>query len=271
MSRIKVADKMIQYLEDRINCKNVMKFAEEKTESILEESDDIFISELKIDSTIVSFQIIKYDDTQSDETSDKRNKASIKIFNDNFDFMTGSNLAGFEYFPYLYGVLNCHLEVNSKVYIYYENFEGSLLQLINLVEHASEWYDIAFQLVVIDHYVRFISGYQYHTNDLKNFLYKKHPKPYYRQYDITGHNFSVSNKYLIVLWDIELTKRPHNASNEYTIIDAILDYVKKETSIKIPPSNRIIKMFQEIKQKPENTIELLEQYYSRPGTNPSGV
>ena len=44
----------------------------------------------------------------------------------------------------------------------YENFDGNLLQLINLIEHASEWYDIAFQLVVIDHYVRFLN-----VNNLK--------------------------------------------------------------------------------------------------------
>ena len=44
MSRKKIADSMIQYLEDRINCKNVMKFADEKMESILEQSDEIFIS-----------------------------------------------------------------------------------------------------------------------------------------------------------------------------------------------------------------------------------
>lgn len=266
MSRKKIADSMIQYLEDRINCKNVMKFADEKMESILEQSDEIFISELKINDSRVSFEIIGYDDTKTNGTNGTKNKTSINNMFETFDFMVESNYTGFEYFPYLYGVLNCHNNENSKVYIYYENFQGDLLHLINMLEHPSEWYDIAFQLVIIDHYVRILNGYQYNA-ELKNFQYKKLDKPYYRQYNINDHKFSVSNKYLIVLWDIGLTKMVSANNSENTIIDALLNYIAKSDPLKVPLSNRLIKMFNDIKKNPENTIEILQQYYSRPGSS----
>lgn len=267
MSRKKIADSMIQYLEDRINCKNVMKFADEKMESILEQSDEIFISELKIDGNSVNFEIIAYNDTTTNGAgSGTKTKTSINNMFETFDFMVESNYTGFEYFPYLYGVLNCHNNENSKAYIYYENFQGDLLQLINMLEHPSEWYDIAFQLVIIDHYVRILNGYQYNAK-LKNFLYKKLDKPYYRQYNINDHKFSVSNKYLITLWDIESIKMIPSVETEYTIIDALLDHIEKNGPLKVPLSNRLIKMFNDIKINPESTIEILQQYYSRPSTN----
>src|SRR5690606_30894227 len=112
-------------------------------------------------------------------------------------------------FPHLYGVLNCHGSDNSRVYIYYELFDGDLEDLINNIGHPSEWYDIAFQMIMINYYIMIINKYTYDGN-IKNHLYKKLSKPYYKKYEIDNREISINHKFLIVYKDFNNITRNNN-------------------------------------------------------------
>ena len=109
MKRSELANKMVEYLEKRINCDNVIHFADQKRESD---------NKLLIEKNQVAFEIINYHDSNN-ESYNSNNKDHDKIWLENlfntFDFITEANHTGNEYFPYLYGVLNCHNGDDSKL------------------------------------------------------------------------------------------------------------------------------------------------------------
>lgn len=226
MNRMKVSDKMRKYLEDKINCQNVIKFIEKHEGTQL-------VDKIIIHSIPVSIET----NTHVDNLREKFEM---------YDFITESNYTGFEYFPYLYGVLECKDE--SLLYVFYESFDGNLYEAIESIEHASEWYSIIFQLLLINNYME-TSGYQ-HTID--NFIYKKNPIQ--QEYEIEGYTFSIKHKYLIVLWNLTLVKSERN-------IDMILDFINSR-EFKVPASPRIIKMLEEIKANPGEIWRILDQYYN---------
>ena len=275
MSRIKIARQMISYLEERINCENVIKFADKnvKKKVISQEKQ---IQQLVVDNVPVAFEIINYNDNKNyiKKNNDQPNdNLWLQQLFDIFDFMTEANYTGFEIFPYLYGVLNCHENENSKLYVYYEMFQGNLIDLINNIEHPSEWYDIAFQVIMINYYIETVSGYVYGGGILQNHLYKKLDKPYYKEYDFNGTKISVNHKYLIVLWNIDYIARISNEKDNgipcvTNNIAFLLKYLSdnKET-IKILPSNRILKLLNDITNNPTETQNILLQYYGIPSVS----
>ena len=227
MNRMKVSDKMRKYLEDKINCQNVIKF-------IKENEDNQTTNKIIINSIPVSIET-------TTRVDDLRAKFEI------YDFITESNYTGFEYFPYLYGVLECKDEF--LLYVFHESFDGNLYEAIENIEHASEWYSIIFQLLLINNYIETTS--YHHT--INNFMYKKNPIQ--QEYEIEGYIFSIRHKYLIVLWNLTLMETsPDNA-------DMILDFISSR-EFKIPASFRIIKMLQEIKANPKEIWKILDQYYN---------
>jgi hypothetical protein len=263
MSRIKIARQMISYLEERINCKNIINFAELYSQK--KSKDENSILELNVDGISISFEIIKYNDTknyiQKNKTDMKDNVWLQKLF-DTFDFMTESNYTGFEHFPYLYGVLNCHDNEKSKVYVFYELFQGNLVDLFNNMDHPSEWYDIVFQLIMINYYIQNINAYTYGGGTPQNHLYKK-IKPYYKEYEFDNKKIHVNHKYLIVLWNMEYIEKITNETTITSNIELLLQYLSEnKDKIKIPPSDRIIKLLHDIMKNPKETPTILLQYYS---------
>jgi hypothetical protein len=269
MSREKIAKYMINYLEERINCENVMKFADKTLQSKLGEGKEAVINKLMVENIPVAFKVMKYNDTEGYEKKNKtdaNDRIWVKNMFDTFDLMTEANYTGFEYFPYIYGVLNCHEKENSNIYIYYEVFDGSLIDLINNITHPSEWYDIVFQMIMINYYIEIINGYRYNDGTVQNHLYKKLEKPYYKEYHINSHKFNINHRYLIVLWDINyIEKITDKNKNQITSnINFLLRYINEnKEKIKIPPSGRIIKLLHEVKNNTKDTINILSQYYTQ--------
>ena len=271
MSRTKISEKMIKYLEDRINCENVIRFTEKTLESELGKGKEAVVNKLVIDGTPVAYKVIKYNNSDDyvRKKGEMRDKKWAKNMFEIFDFMTEANYTGFEYFPYLYGVLICHNdETNiSTMYIFYEVFDGDLTDLFNKIEHPSDWYDIIFQLIMINYYITFVHGYIYYDGSPQNHLYKKLPKPYYKDYEIEGHKFKINHKYLLALWDFNYMEKLTEESKEriQSNIDLLLKYIqsnKHKGQIKNPPSDRILKLLNEVKDNPENTISILDTYYN---------
>lgn len=267
MSREKKATYMIDYLEKRINCENIMDFADKTSITNLDNENNITIQKLMVDNIPVAFEIIKYNDIDNpimQNDPDFKNRKSIKKLFNIFDFMTEANYTGFEYFPYIYGVLDCHNNENSKVYIFYEAFDGTLIDLINNMEHPSEWYDIVFQMIMINYYIVTINGYHYDNGSIENHLYKKLNKPYYKEYLLNSSKFNINHKYLIVLWNIDNMVK-NSDINEYQFIsniDYLLTYLdENKDKIKIPPSPRIMNLLNDIKNNSINIIDILSQYY----------
>lgn len=264
MNRDKIANKMFNYLEKTVNCENIIKFADRMING-KDNKNKLIIGEIP-----VSFQIISYNDkleyTQKTDKDLKDNKWIQNKFK-TFDIMTESNHTGFEYFPYLYGVLNCHDSEKSKVYIFYEFFEGVLTNLINNIQHPSEWYDIIFQMIVIDYYLK-TSGYNYKNATIANHLYRKLDKPYYKEYILNNIKFNINHKYLIVLnFDVDIYE---NDENEYqSNISLLLKYLDdNKENIKIFPSQRIIKLLTDISNNKDNdNIPIILQQYYGPNTN----
>lgn len=281
MSRINVTKNMINYLEERVNCENAIKFADKH---ILKKNNKV--NELIINKIPVAYEIVDYNDdidgTENDDTD--RGKIWLENMFNIFDFISETNYLGYEYFPYLYGVLNCHEGVNSRVYLYYELFDENLEYLISIMEHASEWYDIVFQMIMINYYLSNISKYVY-DGSVKNHLYRKLAKPYYKKYEINGKELNINHKFLIVLKDFnhikkitsntdtiqdttdtsnfdvdEIISDANEIHKNLTNIDFLIEYIKTN-KIKIPPSNKIMKLLYDIVAHPKNSMVLIHQYY----------
>jgi hypothetical protein len=249
MDRLHLADKMILFLEDRINCDNVNKYHEEFFDSTIEENSKV--DKLIINKKPVLFTILYYDNSQEEWKKELFQR---------FDFMTEANYTGYSYFPYLYGVLDCYNQDKGKIYVYYEFFEGTLTELINNIEHPSDWYDICFQLVLINYYINQISKISYKNAIPQNHLFRKYPKPFYQKYELENYEFNINHKFLIVLWNFDLIYSNNNQVENN--IGLLIEYLEKnKNSIKIMPSNRIIKMLNEINKTPEKAISILSEYY----------
>lgn len=273
MNRSKIATQSIDFLESKLNCENVIKFVNENFDSSLGEGlesavNKIMVSPDKSSSTIpMAYKVMKYNDTEDyvkKEKNDPNDKTWTKDLFNTFDFMTEANYTGFEYFPYLYGVLDCHDNENSKIYIFYEVFDGDLINLINNLEHPSDWYDIAFQMIMINYYIQVINGYRYNDGNPQNHLYKKLVKPYNKEYKFGDNAFRVNHKYLITLWDINYIEKITETNKNQIVsnIDFLLKYLdKNKPDIKVYPTGRIIKLLYDIKNSPEKTTEILYRYY----------
>ncbi|AAV50952.1 hypothetical protein [Acanthamoeba castellanii mimivirus] len=272
MSRRKTATKIIDYLEKRINCENIMRYTDEYLDN---NSPD---KSLVIDEVPVSFTIIPYNANENysrqlvsteGDREDKPDFNDIKHMFDVFDFMTEANNTGFEHFPYIYGVLDCLNDIDSTVYVYYEKFDGTLPLLIDNIEHPSDWYDIVFQIVLIIMYIKYVGKMSFKAAP-ERFLYKKITKPYYKEYSVGDTTLNINHKYLIVCWDTNTTdfegiqNSESSSENKLPIIDLdfLTEYINvNKDSLKIQPSNRIIKLIQEIKNQPDNIPKILVQYY----------
>lgn len=272
MSRKKTANKIIDYLEKRINCENIMRYTDEYLDNNAPDKS------LIIDEVPVSFTIIPYNANENysrqlvsteGDREDKPDFNDIKHMFDIFDFMTEANNTGFEHFPYIYGVLDCLNDIDSTVYVYYEKFDGTLPLLIDNIEHPSDWYDIVFQIILIIMYIKYVGKISFKAAPEK-FLYKKITKPYYKEYSVGDTTLNINHKYLIVCWDTntsdfeEIQNSEFNLENKFPIIDLdfLTEYINvNKDTLKIQPSNRIIKLIQEIKNQPDNIPKILVQYY----------
>lgn len=262
MSRIKKTKTLIEYLEKRINCENIIN----TTNKYLEADDTYIDSEstkskkILVYNNNVAFKIIKYID---EDNNDENDRNYIKKFSKLFDFITEANYTGYEYFPYLYGVLNCRDGENSKIYVYYEYFSDKLSTLINNLNHISEWYDIIFQLIMINYYLSVVNKLQY-NGSIDNHSFITLNKPYHKQYKINGNSLNVLHKFLIVydnFYDINIDDLSNY--NFKTNIDYLIEYIStNSTDIKILPSNIIITILKNIQENPSSSMDILYKYFN---------
>ncbi|QGR53721.1 hypothetical protein [Moumouvirus maliensis] len=258
MSRKKITENMIKYLEDTLNCQNVMKYLDER-----ETKKNI----INIDSINIYYEIVNYNDSDRD-LSENNDQTNIEITRNDvekiftaYDIMTEANYTGLEYFPYIYGVLDCRDNINSKFYLFRENFQGILPDLIKNIEHPSDWYDVLFQVILINYYLRDIVNINYKSK-INKYLFNKLPKPYYKEYHLGDHIININHKYLIVLWDPENLIQSDTDINQVNInMDFLLEYIQN-SDIKVPPSNRIIKLINDIQSSDNNIPNIINEYYN---------
>lgn len=250
--RRKTASRVYKHLEDRVNCTNILEY-------IRTHSSESKLGELTIDNVPVNLEIIKYtDSTSSDSGTLSRKDLGSKY--EMYDFISEANHTGFEYFPYLYGVLDCHSGPNSKVYVLYEMFDGTLDTLFGDLEQGSDWYETIFQICLIHHYIINIAKVSYSDATVPHHIYQKYKFPKKRQYTLGDYKFELYHKNLITLWDFKLEPTSaHSPSN----IRYVLDYIVSNASkFKVQPSQRIIKMLNEIISEPLNIPKILDSYYN---------
>jgi hypothetical protein len=267
MERIILTRKMIKYLEKTANCKNIIEFV---NKHILKETSNtidkwnMYKNKLIIKGIPVSYYVIRYNDDDSYRMKDNADLKDITWKNEmyeSFDFITESNYTGFEYFPYLYGVLDCHSGPDSRIYVFHEFFDKNLVETINTLEHPSEWYDIVFQLIIICYYMQIMNSYTYNGN-LNNYFCRKLEKSHYKKYKMGEYILNINHNFLIVLLDFKLTKKSTKETRLMDTIDLFLIYTKENKhKLKVPPSGRVVKLLYDIKNDPYRTVEILYQYF----------
>lgn len=259
--RGKIANQIYQYLEERINCSNIISYIDKYKNK--EENIDS-ITSLTIESVPVAFKVIQYDDKNTESNSKIIGKKTIKKIYDMYDFISESNHTGFEYFPYLYGVLDCHNESDSKVYTLYETFDGTISELLKQISHPTEWYEIFFQIILIHHFVNNISNKKYLNGTLDNHLYKKYKHPLKKQYSLGEYKFEIFHRNLIVMWNFELADiDTTNNQNIKINIDYLLDFFKEHTdTMENKPTGRLMNLLHEIKSSPSEIPKILDKYYN---------
>ena len=274
--RIKIASQMIKYLEKRINCDNVKIL----TDKLLQPNPDITnitnedikcsISEslekfiLTVSETEFVLDVNYYDNTSKDDVS-----AKDKMFK-RFDFMTEANYSNNAVFPYIYGVLDCQgkkfddKNENSAVYVYYEKFDGRLSDLLEKIEKGVEWYDIFFQLAMINYYISFVKNRKYNYAVLENHFYKKLEKPTVVNYRLDNDiTVKINHQYLITLWNFELDESEISLKNHEnkTNIDYMTSYLNENKQLKVPPSRKLTNFLDELQKTPKYTHKIISRYY----------
>lgn len=249
MNRQTVRDKMVKYLENSVNCKNIMEYIKKK--------DDRYPKSLE-DSNQKSLELLY-------ESVIIQNVSELNKLYETFDFMTESNFTGYECFPYIYGVINCEdSKYNTDtIYIFYENYNENIEKLIDEIQHVSEWYDIIFQFAVIHYYITIINHYEYNGNVVYHY-YKKYPKPIYQEYELSGFKFNINHRSNIVYWNTEPMYKSQNIDIKKSNLFHLLTYIQNNKSnISIPPSERVMNILTDIIDNMNNIVEILNQYYNQ--------
>jgi hypothetical protein len=246
MSRSKTSKIIVKYLNNEINCTNIMKIARKNTLV-----GDSYLTILK---TPVSFDIYKYGDTTCDTVlSDQDIDKLIKMT----DFMVECNYFGIEIFPYIYGALKCGSECSKHLYLFYEYFPNMLSNINADITHMSNWYDIIFQIIFIIHILS-----QFNVNDITidNFYYKKLDKPIYNRYDFFNEKIKVTHNFVVVVWGITLSDEKSDTFTQ----DNISNMLKaiQNLTVSITPSSKLMNMLVKIKDDNENIVKYISEIYS---------
>lgn len=250
MSRIKISRNMIQYLKKKINCDDILIFIQENTQHN---------NLLSIESTKVSYDDIEY--VKSNGDAFIQNLNWIKKVDDTFNIFTESNFLGFDYFPYLYGVIKCQGIEKNHMYVFYESFDESLDKLFIKISHVSEWYDIVFQIVLIYFCLEIINFRYYENGTPDKFLYRILPKPYYKTYLINNTEIKILHKHLIVFWNYPLLEI--QSDNTPSCVSLLYKYIQdNKDKFNIPPSERILSFLSEIIKNPIETGNIIIKYFA---------
>lgn len=249
MSRINMSKKLRDVFNEKVNCINAIEFIDNK--NIVKTDDEL--PYVIIEETPVDFVVIKYHDT-TDDTA--KNRKYIEDVFRKFDFMSFSNAEGYDYFPYLYGVLDCRNKEDSAVYTFYEYFPYSITHLVANISHASEWYDIVFQLSLLN--------YLLHKSDLKfdpsKIRYRRLEKPYRKEYEMDSSNLTIKK-----LFDISVVD--YNIYDDKTTFPLPLEYLKQYINnnreiLPIPPSHNVEAIIDALLSDIDNTYDILASKYT---------
>jgi hypothetical protein len=240
MFRTKIRENMVSYLQEQINCDNVLK----KTDALIESDEKLLIN-----GTPVSFKVISYDDENETE------KKSIEILNNVFDEITESNSIGFDYYPFIYGILNCHNDTKSNLYVFYEFLSGTLYDLFENLQSPNEWYDIIFQMAMIDYNATKRQSLKHLNYNLDNYYFIKLFNPQKKEYVIKGKNITIYHKYVVVFFSWEIIDEWIKG------IKYLSDIIKDD---KYKTTQRIITMVSEMNTS-ERIEDVIETYYSFKG------
>jgi DNA-binding FrmR family transcriptional regulator len=253
--RRKIAGKIYKYLEDRVNCTNILEHINTK---------DSVTDKITIELIPVTLETIKYTTKDKSDNDKQITKKELEKIYDRFEYISAANHTGFEYFPYLYGVLEC--DDSEQVYVLHESFDGTLDKLFKDIEQGSDWYEIVFQYVIIHYYMSNISKISYSNSGLDKHYFQKYKFPKKKQYTLNDYKFEMYHKNLVVLWDFNLNSDISNTSNILTAnIEQLLKFINEnKDNFKNQPSQRIMKLLNDIKQTVniDDIPKLLDSYYN---------
>ena len=243
MSRPKKSKIMRKYFGSRMNCENVMGYISENKSS----NDTI-----KVNDEEVSFDIFDYD---YGKDVDKMTKILDRI-----DIMTDANESSAEIFPYIYGVLDCNLGANSKLYVLYEPFVGTFRDIHMEVGQSSEWYDITLQIILITEYFKEIMKIGCFA-DLDHILWNRMAKPYYHPYLLDDESVPILRHF-----DIVVSRFPTDCDNKVPTIELYHKYVTDLSNFQNtanPPTPRIAEILSIIINNKQDVKSVIDKYFVR--------
>lgn len=249
MDRSKIADKLIKYLDKNINCNNLVNYIEKNKKS----TDTLIVSDVPIMYRGYTFH--KVSDNKFDDEYDK--------FINVLDFTTDSNYLGSEHFPYIYGVISCYENDSNNVYVFKEAFSGNISELFDTMTHISEWYDIIFQILIIDKYVEHDHDLELLDLNVSQLLFKKHPRPIYKSYTIDSINLTINHKFLIVV-DMDATKLKKGKTT-CNLLRYLRKLINESSDLVIKPSPVINKLLDDLIDSwwEPSILDILNTYYNR--------
>jgi hypothetical protein len=247
MQRTKKAQKVYSYLESTINCQKVMRIVDRNTVSNEDHPLRSDPEERVVELKSVPTAYVKMHTVLPSILYDEMIR--------NFDRMTEINHMGFEYFPYLYGVLNCHDGIDQTSYIFYENTDRSIHDLILSTTNIQEWYDLAFQVAMMDYYLMQIYKYEDYVGVPKYFRVIDYEKAFYKEYIVEEMKVSIYHKFQIVYWKLDpLTVEKQSG------VQMLYNIISDKDLINKPP-RKVLEMLQEITLNPSATLSVLGRYY----------
>lgn len=259
LTRKQLATRMITFLKSKLNCQNVVEFTSRYRQSTNPEmaSQGLYLTKnyLKIENHKVTFKIIR--GTKSKLETWLETQVPI------MDFMSETNNAGQEYFAYIYGVLTCNWQSesdNTHIYIYSEYFGDNFRGFIAAIKHASEWYDVVFQLVMIN---QFLAEKGYASGEVDDYSYQiiRQKKT---KYEIAGENLTIMHKCQLVMTGEMPPKLDADATSKMMIIRSVTSYLAANPgATTVAPSDRIKELMRRLVDKPDTYASLLVEYYGQ--------
>jgi hypothetical protein len=235
-ARQSTAKFMVNYLKETVECGNIMEFIKEHATK-----DSL---KMTINGRPTDIQIINI----NREIDPKISKT--------LDIMMEFNYSDNECFPYLYGILICRNDdtKSGKGYILYEGQDGYLFDLLKHLTNQSDWYELIFQIIIINYYLR-----DYKFNSTSNvYQYRALTNARRKDYTLSNVDIKIYHKFVVSVTGLTVIE-----NNGEINLDILKDVKTLAETVDVKPSLRAIELIDEVLEHPDKIPDILVKYYMK--------
>ena len=260
-NRIDIYNKCKKIFSEKINCDEIENFVNDNKEKKLAEGKEGIVYLLNMNDIKVAAKYVPYngDPNYTYVPNGKISLEWMNYTNETYEFMKESNTSGFDFFPYVYQIINCPNKDNSYEYIFYEAFDGDLLNLLMEETNKYALYTIFFQLIRINYYLEIICGMKYFDGKAANHLFRKIKLPTEEKVVMDSYEFILKNQYLVVIWDfhnMKQFKEPKEFKRNFMLVMKNINQQQKFLS------EELVTLINSVNENPTSTPQLLYSFYN---------